>query len=68
MSEERRTIEIHICMTEDGHIVVDEDAEVAAEQAEEHFPDDDLRHVALTIELQPPSGSPEPVFAKVRID
>jgi hypothetical protein len=43
MSNERRTIEIHIVMTESGACVVDEDAGVAAERADEEFPDEDLR-------------------------
>ena len=45
MSGERRTIEIHIVMTESGLFVVDPDADVAAERAEEEFPDDDVRQV-----------------------
>jgi hypothetical protein len=54
MSGERRTIEIHIVMTESGALVVDADADEAAERAEEEFPDDDVRQVALTIELKAP--------------
>jgi hypothetical protein len=68
MSGERRTIEIYIVMTEEGHFVVDTDADEAAGRAEEEFPGDDVRQVALTIELQPPSGAPEPIRAAVRID
>jgi hypothetical protein len=68
MSGERRTIEIHIVMTESGAFVVDADADEAAERAEEEFPDDDVRQVALTIELKAPSAAPEPFAATVRID
>jgi hypothetical protein len=68
MGGERRTIEIHIVMTESGAFVVDADADEAAGKAEEEFPDEDVRQVALTIELQPPSGAPEPIAASVRID
>jgi hypothetical protein len=68
MSGERCTIEIHIIMTETGHFVVNTDANEAAERAEEEFPDEDVRQVALTIELQPPSGMPKPIAATVRID
>ncbi|TLG78604.1 hypothetical protein [Methylocystis sp. B8] len=68
MSGKRRTIEIHIVMTESGNFVVDDDANAAAERAEEEFPDDDVRQVALTIELQPPSAMPQPIAKIVRID
>lgn len=68
MSGERRTIEIHIVMTKSGAFVVDADADEAAGRAEEEFPDDDVRQVALTIELQPPSSSPEPIAATVTIN
>lgn len=68
MSDERRTIMIHIVMTESGACVVDLDADEAANQAEEEFPDDDVRQVALTIELLPPSLAPKPIAATIRLD
>ena len=68
MSDERRTIEIHIVMTESGAFVVDADADEAAGRAEEEFPDDDVRQVALTIELKPPIAAPKPSAATVKID
>ena len=55
-------------MTESGAFVVHADADEAAGLAEDEFPDDDVRQIALTVELLPPSASPEPIAAKVRID
>ena len=49
-----------------GAFVVNADADEAAEQAEEEFPDEDLRQVSLTIELRPPSAAPEPFATTVR--
>jgi hypothetical protein len=68
MSSKRRTIEIHVVMTEEGFFVVDADADAAAERADEEFPDEDVRQISLKIELQPPSIAPEPIAATVRID
>ena len=68
MTGERRTIEIHILMTEAGDFVVDAELDEAAGRADEEFPDEDVRQVALTIELLPPSAAPQPIAATVRID
>ena len=68
MSGVRRTIEIHIVMSESGAFVVHEDADGAAERAEIEFPDEEFRQVALTIELQPPSTAPKPFAVTVKID
>lgn len=68
MSDERRTVEVYIVMTKSGAYVVDCDADEAAGRAEEEFPDDDVRQVALTIELLPPSLAPEPKGVRFRVD
>lgn len=68
MRDERRTIKVHIVMTESGAFVVDDDADEAVERAEDEFPDDEVRQVSLTIELRPPSTAPEPLAATIRID
>jgi hypothetical protein len=68
MSDERRTVWVHIVMTESGAYVVADDADVAAELAEDEFPDDDVRQVALKIELLPPSLAPEPKTVPFRED
>jgi len=66
---ERRTIEIHIVMDESGGFVVDGDPNVAAERAEVELGEDaDVRQVALTIQMLPPSQSAEPVTAVCQID
>jgi hypothetical protein len=66
---DRRTIDIYIVMDESGAFVVAEDPDVAAERAEEELGEDaDVRQVALTIEMLPPSQSPEPISRVVQID
>jgi hypothetical protein len=66
---ERRTIDIYIVMDESGAFVVADDLDVAAELAEEELGEDaDVRQVALTIEMLPPSQSPEPISRVVQID
>jgi hypothetical protein len=68
MIGERRTIEIHIVMTEEGFFVVGADADEAAGRADDEFPDEDVRQVSLTIELLPPSASPKPRAFTVRLE
>jgi hypothetical protein len=66
---ERRTIEIHIVMDESGAFVVDDDPNVAAERAEEELGEDaDVRQIALTLEILPPSRSSMPVKITCKID
>ncbi len=66
---ERRTIDIYIVMDKSGAFVVADDPDVAAELAEEELGEDaDVRQVALTIEMLPPSQSPEPISRVVQID
>jgi hypothetical protein len=66
---ERRTIEIHIVMDESGEFVVDDDPDVAAERAEEALGEDaDVRQIAVTLEILPPSESPMPVKVTCKID
>jgi hypothetical protein len=66
---ERRTVEIHIVMDEDGSFVVDNDASVAAERAEEEFGEDaEVRQIALTLEIVPPSVRAEPIHLTCKID
>jgi hypothetical protein len=66
---ERRTIDIYIVMDESGAFVVADDPDVAAERAEEELGEDaDVRQVALTIEMLPPSQSPEPISRVCQID
>jgi hypothetical protein len=55
-------------MTESGAFVVDADADTAAERAEVELPDEDVRQIALTINLLPPSRAPEPTMATVQLD
>ena len=51
-----------LLMDESGAFVVADDPDVAAERAEEELGEDaDVRQVALTIEMLPPSQSPEPI-------
>ena len=46
-----------------------DDPDVAAERAEEELGEDaDVRQVALTIEMLPPSQSPEPISRVCQID
>lgn len=66
---DRLCIEIHIVMDESGAFVVADDADVAAERAEEELGEDaDVRQIAVTIELLPPSQKPEPISVVCRID
>ena len=66
---ERRTIEIHIVMDESGGFVVSDDPNEAAGRAKEELGEDaDVRQVALTIQMLPPSQSAEPVTAVCQID
>jgi hypothetical protein len=66
---ERRTIHIYIVMDESGGFVVDTDPDEAAGRAEEELGEDaDVRQVALTIQLLPPSQSAEPIAAICQID
>ena len=57
-----------IVMTESGAFVVDTDANSTAERSQDEFPDEDVRQIALRIELLPPSLSPEPKSATERLD
>ena len=69
MDEDRRTIELHIVMNENGDFVYADDADEAANKADEEFGEDaDVRQVALTIEMLPPSQRSEPIAATCRID
>ena len=66
---ERRTIDIHIVMDESGAFVVDADPNEAAERAETELGEDsDVRQIALTLEISPPSRSPMPVKVTCKID
>jgi hypothetical protein len=66
---ERHSVSIHIVMDESGAFVVADDPEIAIELAEEELGEDaEVRQVALTIELLPPSQSPGPIKATCRID
>ena len=66
---ERRTIEIYIVMDESGAFVVDTDPNEAAVRAEAELGEDaDVRQVALTIQMLPPSQNAEPITAACQID
>ena len=66
---ERRTIDIYIVMDENGAFVVDVDANEAAARAEIELGEDaDVRQVALTIQMLPPSQSPAPIAVVRQID
>jgi hypothetical protein len=66
---ERRTIEIHIVMDESGAFVVADDPNVAAERAEEELGEDaDVRQIAISLEILPPSQSSAPVKVTCKID
>jgi hypothetical protein len=66
---ERRSVEIHIVMDESGAFVVDIDPDEAAKRAEDELEEDaDVRQIALTLEILPPSQSPVPVKVICKID
>ena len=66
---DRRTIEIHIVMDESGAFVVDDDPNAAAERAEQELGEDaDVRQIALTLEISPPSQSSIPAKVTCKID
>ena len=66
---ERRTIEIHIVMDESGAFVVDDDPNVAAERAEQELGEDaDVRQIAISLEMLPPSQSSGPIKVTCKID
>jgi hypothetical protein len=66
---DRCTIEIHIVMDESGAFVADGDPDVAAERAEQELGEDaDVRQIALTLGILPPSQSSMPVKATCKID
>jgi len=56
-------------MDESGAFVVDADPNEAAERAETELGEDsDVRQIALTLEISPPSRSPMPVKVTCKID
>lgn len=56
-------------MDESGAFVVDDDPNVAAERAEQELDEDvDVRQIALTLEILPPSQSSMPVKVTCKID
>lgn len=66
---ERRTVEIHIVMDESGAFVMADDPNEAAEKAEENLGEDaDVRQIALTLEIVPPSRSSVPIKVTCKID